>query len=78
MMFTLVCKSAFFLVLILKVLSMPLTGPHIYLHPSIFEDNYAYHNVTPKDVGAFKFYCIQDHIKSIIEQYEYMFAVSDS
>ena len=71
MMLTLVLKSALLLVLTLKAISMP-----IYLHPSTFEDNY--YNVTAKDVGAFKFFCIQDHISSIIEQYVPIFAVSDS
>ena len=78
---TLAFKSAFFLMLALKALSMPskkTTDPKIYLYEDTFEDNYCCKNVTPKDVGAFKFYCIQDHIVYKVAEYEYMFPVSDN
>ena len=81
MSLALVCKSAIFLILTLKVSSMPLkkaTDPKIYLYQDMFEDNYCCKNVAPKDVGAFKFYCIQDHLVSIVAPYAYIFPVSDN
>ena len=82
MMFALVCQSAFFLMLALKALSQS-SSQSIYLYPDMFKDNYynvAHKNVTPKDVAAFKLFCIQDHISSIVKHYAhiFIFEVSDS
>ena len=65
--------------LALKAFSVPIPEPsiqQIYLHPEKFEDNYC--SVTPKDVGAFKYFCVHDHISSIVNQYIDIFAVSDN
>ena len=79
MILSLTCKFAVFLILALAVCSLPLpesTIQQIYFHPTMFEDNY--HNAKPRDVGAFKYFCIHDHLSSIVNQYIEIFAVSDS
>ena len=66
----LICKCTVFLMLSLKAFSVPLpecSGPQIFLHPDMFKDNYC--NVTPKDVAAFKFFCIFKSVSSIVNQY---------
>jgi len=54
----------------------------INLHPKMFQDNYRvlYYNVTPKDVGAFKYCCTQHYLLSIVIQYvdEFDDEVSDN
>ena len=78
-MFALIYKLTIFMMLALKAFSVPLPEPsiqQIYLHPEKFEDNYC--NVTPKDVGAFKYFCVHDYISSIVNQYIDIFAVSDN
>ena len=53
----------------LKVFSVPLpecSGPQINLYTDVFKDNYW--NVTPKDVAAFKFFCIFKQVSSIVNQ----------
>ena len=78
-MFALICKCTVFLMLTTKTFSVPLPEPsiqQIYLHPETFEDNYC--NVTPKDVGAFKYFCVHDYASSIVNQYIDIFAVSDN
>ena len=78
MMFARVCKCTVFLMCTLKVFSVPLpeSSIQIYLHPDIFKDNYC--TVTPKDVGAFKYFCIHDYLSSIVNQYINIFAVSEN
>ena len=66
----LICKCTVFLMLSLKAFSVPLpecSSPQIFLHPDMFKDNYC--NVTPKDVAAFKFFCIFKSVSSIVNQY---------
>ena len=73
-----ICKCVFFLMLALKAFSVPLPEPspqQIYLHPDMFKDNYC--NVTPKDVGAFKFFCTLDYVSMILNQHIEIFAVSN-
>ena len=60
-----------------SMLSKKATDPKIYLYNDMFEDNYCCKNVALKDIGAFKFYCIQDHLVSIVVPYAYIFPVSD-
>ena len=65
--------------LVVEALSVPLPESsiqQIYLHTDMFKDNY--YNVTPKDVGAFKFFCIHDHMSSIVNQHIDIFVVSES
>ena len=80
MVSALICKSAIFLMLFLQAfsgsLSVPVAGHKILLHTDTFEDNYR--NATPKDVGAFKYFCIHDYVSSIVNQYIDIFAVSDN
>ena len=79
MMFALICKCTVFLMLTTETFSVPLpesSVQQIYLHTDMFKDNYC--NVTPKDVGAFKFFCIHDYMSSIVNQYIDIFAVSES
>ena len=80
MVSALIFKSAVFLMLTLLAFSASLSAPvavqQIFLHPDMFEDNYC--SVTPKDVGAFKYFCIHDYISSIVNQYIDMFEVSDN
>ena len=76
-----ICKSAIFLMLTLQAfsvsLSAPVAGQKIFLlHTDTFEDNYR--SATPKDVGAFKYFCIHDYVSSIVKQYIDIFAVSDT
>ena len=64
--------------LTLKTFSVPLqesSVQQIYIHPDMFKDNYC--NVTPKDVGAFKFFCTLDYVSTIVNQHIEIFAVSD-
>ena len=64
--------------LALKAFSVPLPEfsiQQIYLHPDMFKDNYC--NVTPKDVGAFKYFCTFDYMSTILNQHIEIFAVSD-
>ena len=78
-MLALFCKCTIFMMLALKSFAVSLPEPsipQIYLHPDKFEDNYC--NVTPKDVGAFKYFCIHDYVSSIVNQYIDIFAVSDN
>ena len=78
-MSALICKCTIFLVLAVEALSVPLPESsiqQIYLHTDMFKDNY--YNVTPKDVDAFKFFCINDYTSSIIDQYIDIFVVSES
>ena len=78
MMSTLIRKCIFFLTLTLKAFSVPLpesSVQQIYLHPDMFKDNYC--NVTPKDVGTFKYFCTLDYVSTIVKQYIEIFAVSD-
>ena len=75
MMSALMCKVMIFL----TAFSLPLlqsSTQGIYLHRKMFQDNY--YNVTPKDVGAFKFFCIHHHISSILHQFRYVFGVDVS
>ena len=77
-MSALICKCIVILMLTLKALSVPLPESpiqQIYLHPDMFDDNYG--NVAPKDVGAFKYFCIHDYMSSTVNQYIDIFAVSD-
>ena len=70
MVSALICKCTIFLVLGVEALSVPLPESsiqHINLHTDLFKDNYC--NVTPKDVSAFKYFCIHDYTSSIINQY---------
>ena len=80
MVSALICKSTIFLMFTLQAfptsLSAPVAGQKIYLHTDTFEDNYR--SATPKDVGAFKYFCIHDYISSIVNQYIDIFAVSDN
>ena len=80
MVSALICKSAIFLMLTLQAfpvsLSTPVAGQKIFLHTDMFEDNYC--SATPKDVGAFKYFCIHDYVSSIVKQYIDIFAVSDN
>ena len=80
MVSALICKSAIFLMLTLQAFSVsfsvPVAGHQIFLHTDTFEDNYS--SVTPKDVGAFKYFCIHDYVSSIVNQYIDIFAVSDN
>ena len=69
-MFAPIIKSAVFLMLTLKAFSMPSPNDgcsqplqEIPLYTDMFKDNY--YNVTPKDVAAFKFFCIQNHVATI-------------
>ena len=55
---------------------MPDYDSSIYIHPELFEDSYC--DVAPRDVGAYKFFCFQDHVSSILHQYRPMLAVSDN
>ena len=78
-MSALICKCTILLVLAVEALSVPLPESsiqQIYLHTDMFKDNY--YNITPKDVGAFKFFCINDYTSSIIDQYIDIFVVSES
>ena len=64
--------------LALKAFSVPLPEfsiQQIYLHPDMFKDNYC--SVTPKDVGAFKYFCTLDYVSTILNQHIEIFAVSD-
>ena len=78
MVSALICKSTIFLMLTLQAfsvsLSVPVAGQQIYLHTDTFEDKY--HDETPKDVGAFKYFCVQDYVSSIVNEYIDTFAVS--
>ena len=80
MMSALICSSAIFLMLTLQAfsgsLSAPVASQLIFLHTDMFEDNYR--STTPKDVGAFKYFCIHDYVSSIVNQYIDIFAVSDN
>ena len=80
MMSALICSSAIFLMLTLQAFSgslSALVAPQLtFLHTDMFEDNYC--SATPKDVGAFKYFCIHDYISSIVNQYIDIFAVSDN
>ena len=78
MMSTLICIPAIFLMLTLTGFSksLPDDDSSIYIHPELFKDNYC--DVARKDVGAFKFFCIQEHISSILHRYRPMLAVSDN
>ena len=70
MMSAFICKCAVFLMVILTAVLVQLpksSGPQIYLHPGVFKDNYW--NVTPKDVAAFKFFCIFKQVSSIVNQH---------
>ena len=85
MMSTLICKAMIFLMLGLKAFSLPLPEcstqhQEIHLHPKMFQDNYYSNNVTLKDVGAFKYYCTQRYLSSIVNQYvdEFDDEVSDN
>ena len=78
MVSALICKSVIFLMLTLQAfsvsLSAPVAGQKIYLHTDTFEDNY--HDETPKDVGAFKYFCVQNYVSSVVNKYKDIFAVS--
>ena len=80
MVSALIYKSVVFLMVTLRAfsgsLSAPVAGQNIYLHTDMFEDNYC--SATPKDVGAFKYFCIHDYVSSIVNQYIDIFAVSDN
>ena len=77
-----ICKSAIFLMLTLQAFSVSFSAPvagqqiFLHLHTDTFEDNYR--SATPKDVGAFKYFCIHDYVSSIVKQYIDIFAVSDN
>ena len=80
MVLFLTVKFAVLLMLTLEVSSLPSpekTTPQIYLHTGMFEDNYHLSVVTPKDVASFKYFCTQDYISSMVNQYIYLIAVSD-
>ena len=78
MMSALICIPAIFLILTLTGFSksLPDDDSSIYIHPQLFKDNYC--DVAPKDVGAFKFFCTQAHISSVLHRYRPMLAVSDN
>ena len=71
-----ICMTAIFLMFTLKAYSGSSPDSPIYLHPDVFADNYC--NVAPKDVGAFKHFCIHDYVSSVVNQYVHIFAVSDN
>ena len=73
-----ICKCILFLMLTMKAFSVPLPESsiqQIYLHTDVFKDNYC--NVTPKDVGAFKYFCTLDYVSTILNEHIEIFAVSD-